>query len=139
MAEAIVAPEDAGCFYHPQSRAAVPCDLCGRFLCALCDVELHGQHICPACVETGRKKNLMRHLDDGRVLYGRLALMVAVLPLLFWPVTMVTGPASVFLAIYGWSKPRSLTGGGRASYVIAVLIGLAETAGWVFLLWIFFK
>ena len=132
-AEAVVAAEDAGCFYHPQSRATVPCDQCGRFLCALCDLEIGGRHLCPGCVNAGRKKKLMSHLDDGRVLYGRLALMVALLPLLFWPLTVVTGPAAVFLAIYGWKKPRSLTGGGRVSYVFAILIGLAETLGWLFL------
>lgn len=133
-ADAVVAAEDAGCFYHPQSRAAVPCDQCGRFLCALCDLEIGGQHLCSACVESGRKKKRMSHLDDGRVLYGRLALMVALLPLLFWPLTVVTGPAAVFLAIYGWNKPRSLTGGGRVSHVFAILIGLAETLGWLSLL-----
>src|SRR5271167_2935315 len=45
--EKIVSSEEAACFYHPHKRAFVPCDNCGRFLCALCDVELHGQHLCP--------------------------------------------------------------------------------------------
>lgn len=133
-AEAIVAAEDAGCFYHPQSRAAVPCDLCGRFLCALCDLELNGQHVCPGCLETGRKKKTMQNYDGDRVIYGRMALLLAVLPFFFWPITILTGPAAVFFAIYGWRKPRSLTGGGHTSHVIAILLGLLETGVWVYFL-----
>lgn len=133
-AEALVAAEDAGCFYHPQSRAQVPCDLCGRFLCALCDVELQGQHFCPACVTAGRKKKQIRHLDDSRVLYGGMACIIALLPLIiFWPLTMITGPIAVFLAIYGWRKPQSLTSKGRFSYVIALIFGLAQIAVWTWL------
>jgi hypothetical protein len=133
-AEALVAPEDAGCFYHPQSRAQVPCDLCGRFLCALCDVELQGQHLCPACLDTGRKKKKIRELDGDRVLYGGVAFMVALLPLIFfWPLTVVTGPLAVFIAIYGWRKPRSFVRTEYSSYLLAILLGLGETAGWLLL------
>ena len=53
LAERILDPGQAACFYHPHKTAHVPCDACGRFICALCDVELHGQHLCPPCIETG--------------------------------------------------------------------------------------
>jgi hypothetical protein len=139
-AEALVAAEDAGCFYHPQSRAQVPCDFCGRFLCALCDVELLGEHFCPGCVDAGKKKKRIRSLDNDRILYGGIALMVAVLPvLLFWPMTLVTGPLAIFTAIYGWKKPRSLTGAGRASLLVAIFLGLVETAAWTLLFLGLFK
>src|SRR5258708_7514078 len=54
--ETIVIEGEASCFYHPQKRAAIHCAFCGRFVCALCDVELNGEHICPVCLETGQKK-----------------------------------------------------------------------------------
>lgn len=133
-AESVVTAEDAGCFYHPKNRALVPCDLCGRFLCALCDVELHGQHLCPACVDAGRRKNRLRELDGDRMLYGRVALVTAILPLFVWPLTFMTGPAAVFIAIYGWNKPPSLTGTRHLSHVAAIVLGLAEISGWVLLL-----
>src|SRR5678815_2855123 len=34
--ETIIEESDASCFYHPQKKAVVPCEGCGRFLCALC-------------------------------------------------------------------------------------------------------
>ena len=130
-AETLVALEDAGCFYHPQSRAQVPCDACGRFLCALCDIELGGQHLCPACVNSGSKKKRLHQLDGNRVLYGGIALMVGFLPLIvFWPLTIVTGPLTIFIAIYGWRKPLSLTGPNRLSYVLAIILGLLQIVGW---------
>ncbi len=135
-----MAVEDAGCFYHAQSRAQVPCDLCGRFLCALCDVELHGQHFCPGCVNTGKKKKQIRNLDTDRLLYGGIALMIALLPvLLFWPLTIITGPLAIFVAVYGWNKPPSLTGTGRGSAIVAIVLGLLETAAWILLFLGLFK
>src|SRR6266487_4437379 len=39
-AEAILIEGEAGCFYHPQKKAVAPCEVCGRFLCAVCDCEV---------------------------------------------------------------------------------------------------
>lgn len=133
-AETVATPEDASCFYHPLSRALVPCDMCGRFLCSLCDVELRGQHLCPSCVNTRSRESRIRDWDGDRVLYGSVALLIAVLPLFIWPLTIVTGPVAVFFAIYGWNKPPSLTGVRRTSFIIAIVLGLAQTTGWILLL-----
>jgi len=140
FADALIAPEDAGCFYHPESRAQAPCDVCGRFLCALCDIHLQGQHICPTCLNSGRKKRKIHSLENERVMYGGLASVLAIVPLiLFWPVTLITGPLAVVIAIYGWRKPQSITGARRLSYVTAIVFGLGETAGWAVIITYLFK
>ena len=54
--ESLVLETESSCFFHPQKKAVVHCEGCGRFLCGLCDCELHGQHFCPQCLETGKKK-----------------------------------------------------------------------------------
>ena len=131
-AEALVAAEDAGCFYHPQSRAQAPCEVCGRFLCALCDVELHGRHVCPSCVGTKNPKRKIAELDGSRILYGGIAIILAIVPLLFfWPVSIVTGPIAIFFALYGWRKPRSIVRPGSARFVVAILLGLIQLAVWI--------
>ena len=33
--EAILVEGESSCFYHPQKKAVIPCQGCGRFLCAL--------------------------------------------------------------------------------------------------------
>lgn len=53
--ETLLMDDEAACFYHPGKKAVVPCSVCGRFLCALCDIDFNGRHICPSCLETGKK------------------------------------------------------------------------------------
>ena len=57
--EALVDASEASCFFHAEKRAAVACESCGRFLCALCDLEMEGRHICPTCLAAGRKKGTL--------------------------------------------------------------------------------
>ena len=129
--ERITDTGQAACFYHPHKTAHVPCDACGRFVCALCDVELHGQHLCPACIESGRRKGSLTTLENRRVLWDNIALSVAVLPTLlcFWLV-VVTAPASIFLAVMGWRKPRSLAPRRtKLRLVGAILFSIIALAG----------
>src|SRR5437763_12452377 len=72
--EAVLVETESTCFYHPQKKAVLPCEACGRFLCVLCDCELHGKHYCPACLEVGRKKRKIKSLETERTLYDSLAL-----------------------------------------------------------------
>ncbi len=130
--ETILVEGEAGCFYHPQKRAVIPCSLCGRFLCALCDVELNDQHLCPVCLDTGRKKGKLTQLENKRALYDSSALMLALAPLLcFWPISCVTAPAAVVLAIYSWSQPPSILPRTRIRSYLAIGFGVLEIAGWI--------
>ena len=133
--ETILVDSEAGCFYHPHKRAVIPCAGCGRFLCALCDVELQDQHLCPACLETGRQKGKLTHLESKRLLYDGAALSLALLPLLMWPITFVTAPAAIVVAIYSWRKPGSLLPRTRIRAWLAILIASLQLTGWVFLFW----
>jgi hypothetical protein len=56
--------KEAGCFYHPAKKAAVACSVCGRFLCALCDVEFNNRHLCPMCLEKGKTKRKIKNLEN---------------------------------------------------------------------------
>src|SRR5881396_3173552 len=100
--ESVMVEVESSCFYHPQKKAVVPCEACGRFLCALCDVELDGKHLCPACLESGKKKKTIHSLEDMRMLYNRQALVLAVLPL------FITGLAAIYVAARYWKAPTSL-------------------------------
>jgi hypothetical protein len=129
--EAVVVENEASCFYHPQKKAVLPCEGCGRFLCALCDCELHGQHFCPACLETGKKKGKIKRLENERVLYDDVALALAVLPLLIFYFTLVTAPIALYIAIRYWNSPRSIV--RRRThwrFVVAIIFATLEIAGW---------
>ena len=127
---------EASCFYHPQKKAAVPCAACGRFLCSLCDCELHGQHYCPSCLETGRRKGKIKNLENQRTLYGGIALSIALLPLLIFYFTIITAPMAIYIAIRHWKSPRSIVHPGSAKFVLAIVFAVLELAGWAALIYV---
>jgi len=137
--ERILIDGEASCFYHPQKRATLPCASCGRFLCALCDVDLNGQHICPVCLDAGQKKGKLAEIENKRTLYDSAALSLALLPLLMWVVTIITAPAAIVMAIYAWNKPSSIVGRTRIRIYLAIFFGLLQITGWVLLFTVGFR
>jgi hypothetical protein len=119
--ERIVVEGESSCFFHPQKKAVVPCEMCGRFLCALCDVELDGRHLCPPCLESGKKKQTIRSLEDSRMLYNRQALVLSLLPL------FISGLAAIYLATRHWKDPVSLVQPMRWAMPAALVLGILQT------------
>jgi len=128
--EAVMVEGEASCFYHPQKKAVVPCQGCGRFLCALCDCELHGEHFCPACLEVGRQKGRITRLENQRTLYDGIALSLALLPLLIFYFTIVTAPIALYIAIRYWNAPRSIVHRTRIRLVVAIILATLQIIGW---------
>jgi hypothetical protein len=129
--ETILIEGEAGCFYHPQKRAVVPCVECGRFLCALCDVEINDRHLCPGCLETARRKRSLVELDHGRTLYDSSALVLALGPLLLcWPVSILTAPAAIYVAFLSFRRPGSIIQRTRARAYLAIVFAVLQLVGW---------
>ena len=120
------------CFYHPERQASVPCDSCGRFLCALCDVELvPGEHLCANCIEAGRRKGRITALEQGRTRYDNIALLLALMPftLVLWFMAFVSAPAAIFFAILSFKRPGSIVRPGRSNAILALVIATLTLAG----------
>jgi hypothetical protein len=128
--EAVAMEDEASCYYHPKKRAEIACEACGRFLCGLCDMEFNGRHLCPACMEVGQEKGKIRDLQNHRTLYDRLALAVAVLPIVTIWLTLFSAPLAVFLAIRYWRAPGSLVRRSRVRFILAFLIACIQIAAW---------
>lgn len=122
---------EATCFDHPGKRAVAACRHCGRFVCPLCSVEFGAEIWCPSCVATGAGAARSAHLETSRVLYDSIGLITPLLSLIMWPLTVITGPGAVVFSILKWRAPLSLVRRNRWRFVIAILVGLAEIAGWV--------
>jgi hypothetical protein len=133
-APALVAQEgEAACFYHPAKKAVAPCDQCGRFLCALCQVDFLGAHWCPGCIENNRRKGKLAQLDNSRTLYDGVALALAFYPLLLiWP-TILTAPAALWLTAKYWRAPLSLAPRSRWRFYAAALIAVLQIGAWIWL------
>ena len=146
-AENVLSDEDASCFYHPAKKAVVPCGRCGRFLCALCDLDLGGnRHFCPGCVEAARQEGPGKDARavalpvQRRMNYDQLAATLAVVPLfMLWPATLLTAPVALFLAIRYWNEPpRGLIPRSRVRVFLAAVFATVEIVGWVALLVYYF-
>ncbi len=122
--------DQASCFYHPRKKAVIPCDHCGRFLCALCDVELGDKHLCPTCLETGKKKGRILNLDRHRVLYDSSALRLALFPMITIWLTAVTAPAAIYLAIRHWNSPMSIVGRTKIRFILAMVLAGLQILAW---------
>ncbi len=132
--DALSASGEASCFYHPQKKAAAICGACGRFLCSLCETELSGRCLCPSCIEKGRVSEEIEQLVTRRTLYDSLALSLAILPMLFFPLTVVSAPVAIYIALRYWKNPGSILPRSRFRFVLAIIIALAQIAGWSALL-----
>ncbi len=128
--EPLVVDGDASCFLHPRKKAEGVCDQCGRFVCALCEMEIAGQRLCPACVERGEGKGKLEVLANHRVLYDNVALGLAIYPLLLFFVTCITAPAAICVAVRHWNSPSSVIPRSRVRHVLAIVIATAEMTGW---------
>jgi len=128
--ETIMVEGESSCFYHPQKKAVRPCQGCGRFVCALCDCELNGQHFCPACLEAGKTKGKIKSLENQRTLYDGIALSLAIYPMLIFYFTLVTAPIALFVAIRYWNAPRSLVRRTKIRYITAIILASMQIAGW---------
>ena len=103
--------DQATCFFHPDKALQACCQRCGRFVCALCDLQLGAEHVCPACFERGRadsgaeaSKAEWRYRD---VLYDSIALTVGWAWILFWPVIVAAIPTVIVLHVKYRKAPRS--------------------------------
>ena len=104
-------PDQATCFFHPEKAFQACCQRCGRFVCALCDLQLGAEHVCPTCFERGRSdigsnggKAEWRHRD---VLYDSIAMVIGWCWIIFWPVIVVALPTAIFLHVKYRQAPRS--------------------------------
>jgi hypothetical protein len=103
--------DQATCFFHPDKAFQACCQRCGRFVCALCDLQLGAEHVCPTCFERGRGesgteagKSEWRYRD---VLYDSIAVTLGWGWILIWPTFVAALPAVIFLHVKHRKAPRS--------------------------------
>jgi len=127
--EQTCAEDQASCYYHPGKQAVVPCAHCGRFLCTLCDLELAGQHICSACLSSGKDKQAIATKNKGSMRYDMVALAWAFWPLLLFPPLAILGaPLAFYYTIKYYTRPVSIVPIGRWRFWLASLLALGQLA-----------
>ncbi|SHJ23745.1 hypothetical protein SAMN02745216_01273 [Desulfatibacillum alkenivorans DSM 16219] len=136
--EALV-DDQAGCFFHPGKKATTVCDSCGRFICALCDLDINGAHMCPQCLETGKEKGSIESLDLKRMRWDKLALLIAVVSYITSFFSGFFALITMFIVIKFWNAPRSITGNTRVRFIIAFLMAISQIALTIFIFYAMFN
>jgi hypothetical protein len=128
-----IASGEANCFFHAQNRAEVACEGCGRYVCSVCRVNFGGHDYCPTCLEARDDRRKLP--DNRRVLYENIALLLALLPVIVWPFTIITAPAAIFMVVKAWKQPGSIVPRWRkVPLIIAATFAVIELAGWVYVI-----
>jgi hypothetical protein len=127
----LLADTEAGCFYHPRKKAILPCATCGRFLCALCDVALNGQHLCPICLEKGKTNQKIQNLENHRTCYDTIALLLATVSILIYWFTIFTAPIVIYLTLRHWKSPSSIIPRTKVRFLLASFIAGIQITGWI--------
>jgi hypothetical protein len=123
LPEVVVTGQEASCYNHAGNKAVAPCDECGRFLCALCDLDAAGGHICPACFE--RRETPALH---ERMNYDTMALALVTLPMALCWLPVITTPAALFFAFKHWNAPSPVFPRSRWRLWLTVLIAVLQVA-----------
>ncbi len=123
----VALPGEAACFFHPEKRASLACERCGRFICTLCDLQVGSRHLCPSCIGSGLESEKVPELVRRRIVWGGVAVVLGWLPILLfficWPFFIFLGPAAIFAGIWSWRKPGSVVRGARRGAAIFGMIG----------------
>ena len=126
---------EAACFFHPENRAALSCERCGRFICQVCDLAIGARHLCPACVSAGITGEKLPEIVARRFLWIEAAFYFGLIPLLvgigMWPFIVVTGVMAIFFAVWGWRRPGSIPRAARRwPAVVGLVGGFIQIAAW---------
>lgn len=122
---------EAGCYDHANRKATAVCDDCGRFLCALCKLEIDGRTTCPRCLAAARNSEASIRLVDQRPLLDNMALAFAVYPALLIFPSLIFAPLSLFIVFRYWKRPGGLLRNTKMRYVLAGILALIQLVIWV--------
>lgn len=130
----------AACFFHAAKPAVVPCGICGRFLCDLCDINIEKRHLCTLCLQAAQEEKSpvgakpVEQVRERTYLPQNMALILAVygpLSLMGLYVMFITAPAAVWISIRHWNHPGGIQRRGRWRLVVSLLAALIQIAGMI--------
>lgn len=117
----------SSCFHHAGKRAVHLCAECGKFLCALCSIDLNGQIWCPTCLSTASAKRSLSQLETKRTLWDSIALGTAIWPFfIFFYVCVFTAPAAIFISLRHWKSPSSLVPRSKIRFIAAIAVATLQ-------------
>lgn len=121
----------SSCMNHPQKRAVTVCDNCGKFLCALCDIDWNGEHLCTNCIEHRKNADEEGALRTEYIHYDRIALLIACVAIPAMAIGGLIAPVALYIAWRYWKVPWRPVPHRKWTMVAAVLVANLVFVTWV--------
>ena len=126
-AETIMESGQASCFFHEESPATALCDVSGRMICDLCKTEWKGKTVSMAALHSLAKGDVSSDTITSRTNWDTIALTLVVLPILVWPLLVLTPPVALGICLFKWrAGPTGIVRKSRWRYVVAAIIAIPE-------------
>ena len=130
----VASDNESSCFFHPNKLAVSHCSECGRFLCALCELNIEDRTICPTCLEKLDREKKVKTFTNRVTFWDSIVLSLAILPMLFWPVTLVTAPLTfIFIWRHFKETKQYLIPRNRWRFYVAGMVAGMQITGWTVL------
>lgn len=119
---------EACCYEHATKRAVAVCNHCGKFLCALCEVDVDNAIWCPGCLQLDQPDSRLKTLETHRTLYDSIALGLSTWTALLFYLSIFTAPMVAYLAIRHWKTPSSIIPRNKWRFIVALIIASLQFA-----------
>ena len=126
-AEEVLEGGQSTCFFHSKLPATALCDVSGRLICDLCKTEWNGQTVSFEALQSLLADDQSVKQERRCKKWDDIALSLVILPLLFWPIVLLTAPVALGICAVKWrAGPTSLLRRSRWRYVVAALLAILE-------------
>ncbi|NJK91949.1 MAG: hypothetical protein HC904_09040 [Blastochloris sp.] len=128
---------ESTCLYHNHYKASAICVSCGAFVCQLCEIHLHEEPICPACLRRQTQSGKNTLLKTKHYRWDCIALGLAVftpITIAFWFLSLFTAPLALFLVFRHWKDGAHLHPPSKVRFLCAALAALVQVLAWLTLL-----
>ncbi len=134
VGQRILEDGQSSCMNHPSKQAVAVCDGCGKFMCALCDVDWNGEHLCTACIQHRKVSDHAGAYQTTYTHYDNIALTICLLSIFlmsFFGLGGFIAPVTIYVAWRYWRVPWRPVPHGKWRMALAVVLGNLIFMAWL--------
>lgn len=130
VAQQVIEEGHSSCMNHPAKRAVTVCDGCGKFLCALCDIDWNGDHLCSACIEHRKRTDTDNELRSEYVHYDRIVFALAIGSIFLYFLGVIMAPIALYVGWRYWNEPWRPVPYRKFGMIAALSLAFLILLGW---------
>ncbi len=124
---------DASCYYHSDKVAVSACAKCGVYICALCDIRITEEHLCPKCFN--KNKNDITLLQMQTTMYDEIAFNIVAISMLIWPLMFITAPCMIIYSIWNFKHFNYPYKRSKFRIYFALIVSILQIIGIIFIIY----